>query len=465
MERANHLANNQVTDMGKESINKLLLRFSLPATLAMIVMASYNLADAYFVGRLGSDALAALSIAFPVQMVFGALGIGTGVGAASLISRSLGAEKTEDAVTAAGQLFLIALVLGLASVLVAFFFLEPILIVFGATPEIIGYTMEYMAIIMYTIVLLFLIMMLNHSVRAEGNAILSMIVMVSSALLNIALDPILIFTLNMGITGAAWATVIAKGMGAAILIWYYLSGRSALKIRLVHLKPNWPIILEIYKVGIPTMLIQMSLNIAIIVANRLLSSYGYVAIALMGLIFRFQMFALMPVIGIAQGLLPIIGFNFGAKKYMRIREAFLKGTAIATLLALITGLSIWLFPVEFLRMFTDDEALLTMGKEAVRIMVVMWPLLSLPLIGGSFFQAIGKGIPALTLSLMRQLIVYIPLLLLLPGIFGLTGIWAAAPLADFITFVFSVFLISREFRRIQIPLYARDIPVEASKMQ
>ncbi len=443
---------NQVADMGEESIPRLLLRFSLPATLAMAVMASYNIIDAIFVGRLGSDAIAALSIAFPMQMLFGALAIGTGVGAASLISRSLGAGKTEDAVTAAGQVFFIALTLGFILTLSGFFFLEPLLIFFGATPEILDQTLEYMSVITQGAVLLFLIMMLNHSIRAEGNAILPMFVMIISAVSNIILDPIFIFVLGMGIKGAAVATVLAKAIGVAILLWYYLSRRSALNLRLAHLKPHGRMIYEIYRVGLPTIFIQISHNIALIVANRILGAHGYVAIAAMGLVFRLQMFALMPVIGIAQGLLPIIGFNYGAGENLRIREAILKGIAASTAIVTVVALVFFIFPVQILRAFTSDEALLTLGKEAVRIVVLMWPLLSIPLIGGSFFQAIGKGLPALMLSLMRQFIAYIPLLFLMPRLFGLTGIWISSPLADLFTFLTAVFLLTRELRRQNIPI-------------
>lgn len=303
-------------------------------------------------------------------------------------------------------------------------------------------------------------MMLNNTVRAEGNAILSMVVMITSAVINIILDPIFIFVLDMGIKGAAVATVVAKALGVAILLWYYLSGRSALKLSAANLRPNWPIILKIYKVGLPTIIIQVSHNFALIVANRILGSFGHVAIATMGLVFRLQMFAIMPVFGIAQGLLPIMGYNFGAGKFLRIREAMLKGTAAATLLVTVIGLAFWLFPEAFLRLFNSEEELLTLGKEAVRIMVVMWPLLSIPIIGGSFFQAIGKGMPALVLSLMRQFIAYIPLLLLFPRFFDLTGIWLASPFADFLTFVISAVLITRELNRMKIPLYARSVEVD-----
>jgi putative MATE family efflux protein len=436
-----------VTDMGKQSISRLLLRFSLPATLAMAVMASYNVVDAAFVGRLGSEALAALSVSFPIQMVFAALGIGTGIGAASLISRSLGAEKYESARIAAGQVIFLAVLFGVALTLTGLFFLEPVLVFFGATPDILQLTVDYMSVITSCAVLMFLLMMLNHSVRAEGNALLPMIVMIVSAVSNIIMDPIFIFVLGMGVKGAAVATILAKGIGAVMLLWFYLSGRSALKIGLKHLRPHWRVIVDIYKVGLPSLLTQASYNISLIVANRILGGYSHVAIAAMGIIIRLQQFAFMPVIGITQGLLPIIGYNYGAGKKERIREAMIKGFAGATILVSAAGISFFAFPGLFIRIFTGDAEVLASGIPAVRIMVAMYPLLSIPLICGSFFQGIGKALPALIISLMRQFLLYVPLILFMPSLFGLTGIWMATPVADLLTFFIAAALAAFELKR------------------
>ncbi len=441
--------------MGEESIGRLLWRFSLPATVAMAVTASYNVVDAAFVGRLGSEAIAALSVAFPAQMVFGAIAIGTGVGAASLIARSLGSGKPEEAQITAGQVILLALGLGLLLTAAGRFYLEPMLILFGATPEIIAPSAEYMSVIADGAILLFVSFMLAHTIRAEGNAIFPMAVMIASAVTNIILDPIFIFVLEMGIRGAAIATLLAKFVNIACYLWYYLGGRSVLKIALRHLRPHGKIILEIYKVGLPTILIQVAANISLIIANKILGGFGHVPIAVMGMVMRLQQFATMPVIGINQGLLPIIGFNYGAKKYPRIREAVIKGLGAAALFGAAAGLGFLLFPDLFLRIFTDEKVLLQEGAVALRIMVLMYPLIGVPLISGALFQGIGKGIPALLLALLRQFLLYIPLILLFPRPFGLTGIWAAAPLADFLTFLIAVIMVSRELKRQGIPLFSR----------
>ncbi|EEG76682.1 MATE family efflux transporter [Dethiobacter alkaliphilus] len=449
------MATNKPADMGTDSIPRLLVRFSLPATLAMVVNASYNIIDTIFVGRLGSDAIAALSVSFPIQMLLGALAIGTGVGVGSLISRSLGAGKNEDAATAAGQVITLSFLFGLFATILGLLYLRPILLLFGARPEILELTASYMAVIANGAVLLFMIMILNHSIRAEGNAMLPMTVMILSAVTNIALDPIFIFVLDMGVQGAAVATVISKVIGVAMLLHYYLAKKSVLRVRLTHLLPDLRIITDIYRVGLPMLFIQLGANIALIWANRLLGSYGVVPIAVLGIIVRLQLFAFMPAIGIAQGLLPIIGYNFGAGKLERIREAMLKGSVVATAFTAVSGLSFFLFPGFFLRIFSAEPELLAVGETAVRIMVSMYPLLGIQTTAIVFFQAIGKGMPSLWLSLLRQFFLFIIFMMILERYFGLTGIWFAMPLADLLAFILTVFMVLREFRKYGIPLLAR----------
>ena len=443
--------------MGTESISRLLLRFSLPSTIAMLVNASYNIIDTIFVGRLGSDAIAALSVCFPIQMLLGGLAIGTGIGAASLISRSLGAGKRHEAATAAGQVFLLALVFGLLTFLGGFFYLRPLLLIFGATPDILELSEQYLSIISYGAVLLFLIMILNHTVRAEGNVMLSMTVMILSAITNIILDPIFIFVLGFGIRGAAIATVVSKVVGVGILLWYFAAKKSTLNVHLFNLAPNWPVIIDIYRVGLPSLFIQISANISLIVVNRILGSYGYIPIALMGLFVRLQMFAFMPVIGISHGLLPIIGYNFGACQYPRIREAMIKGIGLGTVFVTFLGLAFFAFPGVFLRIFSSDTELLELGETALRIMVIMYPLIAAQTISIVFFQAIGRGTSSLWLSLLRQFLLYIPFILLMPRFFNLTGIWLATPIADLLAFAVTAAMVSREFSRRGIPLLAQKV--------
>lgn len=457
------LPRDRSTRMGTESIGKLLLEFSLPAMLAMFVTASYNIVDSIFIGRLGSEALAALSVAFPLQMIIGAVGIGTGVGAASLISRSLGAGDPDRAAQGAGQLVPLALGFSVVAVFVGVFALEPVLILFGATPEIMEPTSDYMFLITVGAVLFFGIMMLNNVVRAEGNPIFSMKVLILSALINIALDPLFIFGWGffpaLGVQGAAVATLLAKGIGVALLLWYFLTGRSELHFRIDHLVPDFGSIVEIYRIGFPMMLMQVATNVSLIVANNILGAFGYVPIAVMGLIIRLQMFAFMPVVGIIQGLLPIIGYNFGAGKRPRVREAMFKAARAGTGFFVLVGGAFFAFPEVFLRIFSSEPELLAVGERALRIMVLMYPVIAIQMVSLTFFQGIGKGLPSLVLSVLREFLVYIPLMVLLSSFWGLTGVWAARPVADAFSLTVALTFLVKEFKRQKIPLLG-DFPDE-----
>jgi len=451
---------NNAAQMGEESITRLLVRFSLPATAGMLVMATYNIVDTIFVGILGSEAIAALSVAFPFQMLLGALGIGTGVGAASLISRSLGSGQMDLARSAVGQVISLSVIYGFVVALIGFFYLEPLLVLFGATPEILALTGEYVIVITSGSVMFFLIMSLNNTVRGEGNPKLSMYVMIISALINIALDPIFIFALGLGVRGAAVATVLAKIVGVVIMLRYFTSGRGEIRINLACLRPRLETIQKIYVIGFPVMILQISTNLSLVVANNILAAYGYLAIAALGLIFRLFMFALMPVIGVSQGMLPIIGYNFGAGKMERIRETVIKGVAISTVIATFFGAVYFIWPVMFITIFSREPELIALGSYALRIMVVMFPLIGAQVVFSTYFQATGKGMPSLLLSILREVILFIPFLIIFSGLLGLSGVWISRPVSDLLAFLVTYILITRELRRQGIPLRPSALPVQ-----
>jgi len=439
-------------DMGTESITRLLFRYSLPGTVGMVVAATYNVVDTIFIGRLGSEAIAALSVAFPIQMILGAIGVGIGVGSASLISRSLGAGKTNDAEKAVGQVVGLALFFGLLIAALSYYYLRPLLVLVGAAPEILGYTEDYASVITTWSVMFFLIMSLNNVVRAEGSPLLSMKIMVFSSLLNIALDPIFIFLLGMEVRGAAVATVLAKGTGALILLGHFISGRSNVKLLAANLKPDYEIIKNIYKIGFPSMVRLFSKNLSLTVVNVILAGFGHIPIAAMGLFFRLQMLIVMPVIGFSQGLLPVIGYNYGAEKNGRIREAVIKGFTISTAFITLLALVIYISPATFLGFFTDEAELLAMGTYSMRIMMLMLPLIGMQIVSTIFFQAIGKAVPSLFLSLLREVMLFIPLLLILSGYAGLLGVWVARPVSDLLAFIITFLMVSRELKQQNIPL-------------
>lgn len=445
---------NNAAQMGEEKITTLLLRFSLPATAGMLVMATYNIVDTIFVGLLGSEAIAALSVAFPFQMLLGALGIGTGVGAASLISRSLGAGDKEMATRAVGQVISLSLIYGLLVALLGFYFLEPILVLFGATPDILALTGEYVIVITSGSVMFFLIMSLNNVVRGEGNPKLSMYVMIISALVNIVLDPIFIFALGLGVQGAAVATVLAKIIGVLLMLHYFLSGKGEIKISFSCLKLNLETIRKIYIIGFPAMILQISTNLSLVIANNVLAVYGHLPIAALGLIFRLFMFALMPVIGVAQGMLPIIGFNYGAGKMDRVREVLFRGVTLSVGIATFFGLLYFILPGLLISIFTREQELISLGSGALRIMVIMFPLIGAQIIFSTYFQAAGRGLPSLILSILREVILFIPILLILSSVMGLSGVWYSRPISDLLAFIVTFFLIAREMKKLGISLKA-----------
>ncbi len=438
--------------MGKESITKLLFRFSLPGTVGMVVAATYNVVDTIFIGRLGSEAIAALSIAFPIQMILGAIGVGVGVGAASLISRSLGAGNDRNAEKAVGQVISLALIFGALIALASKFYLRSLLVVFGASSDILELTLEYTSVITAWSVVFFLIMSLNNVVRAEGSPLFSMKIMVGSSLLNIALDPIFIFSLDMGIQGAAVATVLAKSTGAFILLFHFISGRSNVLLHPKNMRLDFNIIKNISKIGFPSMVRLLSKNLSLTITNIILAGYGHIPIAAMGLFFRMQMLLIMPVIGFSQGMLPVIGYNYGAQKKERIRETVVKGFSISTAFITLLALIVYISPSTFLNFFTSDPELIAMGSYSMRIMMLMLPLLGVQIVSTIFFQAIGKGVPSLFLSLLREVMLFIPLLLILSGSWGLLGVWAARPVSDLLAFIITFAMIARELNKQDIPL-------------
>lgn len=443
---------NDTDYIGEESISKLLVKFSVPATVGMVVAATYNIVDTIFIGRLGSEAIAALSIAFPIQMILGAIGVGIGIGAASLISRSLGAGNNEQAERALGQVISLALAFGLVIYVASYFYLRPLLIIFGASSEILGFTEDYTSVITSWSVMFFMIMSLNNVVRAEGSPLLSMKVMIASSLINIVLDPIFIFLLDMGVKGAAVATVLAKSIGALVLLLHFTRGRSNLVFEAGNMKPEWTTIRDIFKIGFPSMLRLFSKNISLTITNIILAGYGHIPIAAMGLYFRLLMLIVMPVVGFSQGLLPIIGYNYGARKSNRIREAMIKGFLISTGFITLLTLIVYVSPETFLRFFTDEPELIEMGRYSLRIMMLMLPLLGIQIVSIIFFQAIGKAAPSLVLSLLREVMLFIPLLLVFSGYLGLFGVWAARPVSDLLAFIITFVMVARELKRQNIPI-------------
>jgi putative MATE family efflux protein len=442
--------------LGCEPIGKLLTRLSVPAMLGMIVNALYNLADTIFIGRfVGTKALGGLAIAFPIQMLMGGFGLMVGMGAASAISRFLGARQDEKANHTAGNAFLSVWILGIIFMMVGVTFIDPVLNLFGATENILPFAKEYMRIIFFGSVFLTTTMVANNIVRSEGNAKTAMIAMMIGTGTNLILDPLFIIGFDMGISGAATATVTSQFLGFCYVAFYFLRGKSSLNINLAHFKPKIEMIKEIFLVGFPTFTRNVAGSLLAIVANNALAVYGGdLAISVFGIMNRLSMFVLMPMFGFVQGFQPIAGFNFGAKQYSRLKEVIKVTLSRMFIYGAIGCLLIEIFPQIFVGLFTNDSELITMGSKVLRLFFLSLPFVCIQILSSSLFQSMGKALPALLVSTIRQTLLLIPMILILPKIFnlGLNGVWLAFPISDLFAILISglmLFAQHKEISRLQ----------------
>jgi putative MATE family efflux protein len=440
--------NKHSKSLGEESIPKLLKRLSIPATMGMMVNALYNFVDTVFLGRfVGTDAIGALAISFPIQMVIMGLGTMIGIGAASAASRALGAKQIEKADNIVGNAFFAIVIIGLLLVTVGRYYLEPVLNLFGASEVLLPLSYDYMNIILLGSVFLTISMVSNNIIRAEGNAKTAMYSMMIGTGFNIIMDPIFIKVLGMGIKGAALATVLGQILAFLYVLNYFYRGKSNFKIMPHHLKPNKKYLKEIFTIGFPTFMRQIAGSILAIVVNNSLGFYGGdLALSVYGVINKVLMFILMPMFGIVQGFQPIASFNYGAKKFDRIIEVVKISIKYLIVYSTVGFLIIQIFPSSIIRVFNNDSELISLGTTAIRIVSILIPLIGIQIIAASLFQALGKPKPALIVSMSRQIIFLIPLILIIPKInnLGLYGVFIAFPIADFLSISLSLILLKRE---------------------
>lgn len=433
-----------------EKMSKLLVNLSLPATVGMLVNALYNIVDTIFIGRgIGYLAIGGLAVAFPVQMVIMAIAQMIGIGAASAISRSLGAKDVERADHVAGNSFLSVGVFGALICVTGLVLIEPLLRIFGATDILLPYSKEYLQIILIGSIYFPFAVSTNNLIRAEGNAKTAMFSMLIGAILNIILDYIFIFPLGMGISGAALATILSQLVSVVYIFFYIYGGHSTLKVRLHHLKPDRGILREIITVGFPAFARHVSGSVIAIILNNSLAFYGgELAISVYGVVNRVIMFLFMPLFGIVQGMQPIAGYNYGAKKFDRVKEAVKLSIAATTVFASIGALFGMLFPAFIIGMFDNDLELIRNGVYALRLIISMVPIIGVQIVGATLFQSLGKAMPSLLLTLSRQILFLIPFVLILPRVYGLglLGIWISFPLADFLSTIITVMLLKKEMR-------------------
>jgi putative MATE family efflux protein len=432
--------------LGTESINKLLISQSVPASIGILVMSVYMIVDTIFVGQwVGSTAIAAITVVLPITFLISSVGMAIGVGGGSIISRALGAGNPEKAAKTFGNQITMVVVLIFLTVIPGYFFDKQILLLFGAQGSIMEPALDYYHIILLGVPFLAPAMMSNNVIRAQGFPKVAMNIMLVPAIANIILDPFFIYFFEWGLKGAAWATSISYTLSFGYAVYFLSSSKSEISINWSHLYLDREIVSEINSLGLVTLARQGAVSVLSIVLNHSLFTYGgEIYISVYGIINRILMFALFPVIGLAQGMLPIAGFNYGAKDFDRVKEVIKKAILYATIIAV--GIFIFiLIGREFLvNVFTNDPQLLDITPSVILIVFLVTPLVPIQLIGSAYFQAIGKVKPALLLTLTRQGLFLIPLVYTLPLYYGIDGIWMSFPIADTLSATITFIALYRE---------------------
>jgi len=438
-------------DLRTEPIFTLILKMSWPSIVAMIAMSVYNLIDTFWLARLSSQSLAALTICFPIQLIFAAIGVGTGVGAGSFSARMFGSGKILQAKRTAGQIFFLSIFFGFIIILGVLFFHDAILTLFGASPDILPLSRDYLMIIVFSAPFLFFSMISNTLLRVEGRPLLSMYVVLISSIVSAILDPLLIFGIgpfpHLGIKGAALAAVIAQFSACLFSIYFMQLKSSKYELKWQYLVPDISIINSIYATGFPSFVINLIVSLLLIIYNHVLSQFGSLTIAALGIFFRVNALVTMVLFGIGFGLMPIVGFSDGAKLYARLRESVLVALKVASIFATLSSILLFIFADTIVAYFTKDPELLAIAIPALRINILALIFTAPTVIFINMFMGLGKGNLAMFLLFFRDVIILIPLLIVLSSWKGLAGAWFALPIANFIAFFLVLFWANRELRR------------------
>ena len=447
------LRRNSTDQIGTDAIGRLLLRFSLPSIVGMLVNALYNVVDRMFIGYgIGPLGIAGATIGFPLMLVTISFSILVGVGANTLFSIRMGEGRKEEAERILGNAFSLLFLVPLATSLAALAFLDPLLRLIGAGPDLLPYARTYARIVLFGAALASTGHGLSHFIRSDGRPGIAMVAMIVGAVANVLLDPLFIFVFRWGMAGAAWATVISQGLSFAWCLAYFLSPRANTRLRRRHLPLDFRLVVwPMLGIGFAPFAMNLANSLLNVILNLGLRRYGGdAAIAVMGILSAYMSMIFMPVFGIVQGAQPLIGYNYGARKFARVRRLFWT-TASATTAVMAVGWAVsQLFPAQIMRLFAPAGSdLIPLGAYALRVFSLAFPVIGFPIVGGHMFQAIGKPVPAALLALSRQIILFIPFLVVFPKFWGLPGIFAAAPASDVLTFLLSLFLVGHQLRRLR----------------
>lgn len=438
--------------MGVMPVNRLLLSMSLPMMISMLVQALYNIVDSIFVSRINENALTAVSLAFPIQALLIALSTGTGVGVNAVLSKALGEKNNEKASKAAVNGLFLAVVTYLIALAIGIFFVGTFYRSQTDDTEIVTYGIQYLSIVCIFSIGMLMQMMLEKLLQSTGKTFYSMITQSVGAIINIVMDPILIFGLfgmpKFGVAGAAVATIFGQCVGSGLALFFNLKYNKEISLSLKGFKPDFPIIGKIYSVGIPSIIMQAIGSVMTYGMNRILISFSSTAAAVFGVYFKIQSFVFMPVFGLNNGMVPIIAYNYGAGKRERVVKTLKLAVTYAMGIMLFGLLLFHSVPDLFLKMFAASDHMMEIGVPALRIISLHFPLAAIGIVFSSFYQALGNGIYSMWVSLIRQLIVLLPAAWLLAKLGNVIYVWWAFPIAEVFALCLSICMMFMIFKRV-----------------
>ncbi|WP_195411910.1 MATE family efflux transporter [Bacteroides eggerthii] len=445
------------TALGTENIGKLLMQYAVPAIIAMTASSLYNMVDSIFIGHgVGTMAISGLALTFPLMNLAAAFGSLVGVGAATLISVKLGQKDYDTAQRVLGNVFVLNILLGVAFTVIVMAFLDPILYFFGGSDETVGYARDYMYIILLGNTITHLYLGLNAVLRSSGHPQKAMYATIATVIINTILDPVFIYGFGWGIRGAAIATIVAQIISLMWQLWIFSSKEELLHFHRGIFRLKRKIVFDSLAIGMSPFLMNMAACFIVILINQGLKKYGGdLAIGAFGIVNRLVFIIVMIVMGLNQGMQPIAGYNFGAKQYERVTKT-LKLTIIyvtgVTTFGFIIGM---LFSDTVVGIFTSDAELIELSAKGLRIVVMFFPIIGFQMVTANFFQSIGMASKAIFLSLIRQMVVLLPCLLILPRFFGAAGVWYSMPISDLLASLIAGTMLVWQFRKFRVQAQGR----------
>jgi len=438
----------RLNELAERPVGRLLWEYSLPAVVGMLVMALYNVVDRIFIGQcVGPDAIAGLAICFPMMSLATAMGVLIGVGSTARISIMLGASRLDEAQRIFGNAFVLTIVIGITYMILFMVYLDPMLRLFGASDATLPYARTYMLVLMPGLLLTNITYGFNNIMRASGYPRRAMLTMIIGAVVNVALDPLFILVFYWGIAGASVATVIAMAVSAVFVLAHFFRRNVTLRFKRGIFRLNWRIFIGIISIGAAPAIVNAASCIVNALANHSLLSYGGDRdIGAAGIMVTYTSLLVTIVLGLCQGLQPIIGYNYGAGNMNRLRRAFYLAVVAASVVTCVGGLYGFFWPSTIARVFTTDADLISATDRALGICLAVFPVVGFQIVSTCFFQSIGNATESIIVGLLRQVIFLIPLLIYLPRLFNVEGVWMAFPISDAVATVVTLVLLARQFR-------------------